>query len=160
MLCEQCGELIMGYGVKYCSRSCSATARNLTRSRPCLRCGGRIVNSRRRSKYCTNQCYVEWRYESKVAAWMDDPTLGGNWWGVNGFVRRWLGEQHGECCWECGWSIVNVVTGRVPVQVDHVDGNPYNHACDNLRLLCPNCHSLTPTFGNLNNGSGRVERRR
>jgi len=34
----------------------------------------------------------------------------------------------------------------IPLELDHIDGNHQNNALDNLRLLCPNCHSLTPTF--------------
>ncbi len=34
----------------------------------------------------------------------------------------------------------------VPLELDHIDGNHQNNTLDNLRLLCPNCHALTPTF--------------
>jgi hypothetical protein len=34
----------------------------------------------------------------------------------------------------------------IPLELDHIDGNHQNNTLDNLRLLCPNCHSLTPTF--------------
>ncbi len=30
---------------------------------------------------------------------------------------------------------------------DHIDGNRSNNREENLRWLCPNCHSQTPTFG-------------
>ncbi len=32
------------------------------------------------------------------------------------------------------------------MQLDHIDGNTYNHRIDNLRMICPNCHSQTETF--------------
>jgi 5-methylcytosine-specific restriction endonuclease McrA len=34
----------------------------------------------------------------------------------------------------------------LPLELHHVDGNRHNHAIENLMLLCPNCHSQTPTF--------------
>lgn len=35
---------------------------------------------------------------------------------------------------------------KLTLQVDHIDGNRWNHFPENLRFLCPNCHSQTPTF--------------
>ena len=32
------------------------------------------------------------------------------------------------------------------LQVDHIDGDLNNNVAENLRLLCPNCHSQCPTF--------------
>ncbi|MBV8433508.1 MAG: HNH endonuclease [Candidatus Eremiobacteraeota bacterium] len=31
------------------------------------------------------------------------------------------------------------------VQIDHVNGNRADHRLENLRMLCPNCHSQTET---------------
>jgi hypothetical protein len=49
------------------------------------------------------------------------------------------------CCVECGllplWNEKKLV-----LQVDHINGIPYDHRPENLRFLCPNCHSQTPTF--------------
>lgn len=33
------------------------------------------------------------------------------------------------------------------LHLDHIDGDRTNNSADNLRLLCPNCHSQTPTWG-------------
>ena len=36
------------------------------------------------------------------------------------------------------------------LQLDHINGDGTNHSPENLRLLCPNCHSQTSTFGGRN----------
>jgi len=37
---------------------------------------------------------------------------------------------------------------KLVLQIDHINGDPLDNQVDNLRFLCPNCHSQTPTFGN------------
>lgn len=34
----------------------------------------------------------------------------------------------------------------IAFELHHIDGNRHNHSLDNLKLLCPNCHSQTDTF--------------
>lgn len=36
---------------------------------------------------------------------------------------------------------------NITLQLDHIDGNRKNNNLENLRFLCPNCHSQTPTWG-------------
>lgn len=47
-------------------------------------------------------------------------------------------------CEECGWSKMST-DGRIPVELDHINGDRHDNRIENLRILCPNCHSLKPT---------------
>ena len=56
-------------------------------------------------------------------------------------------------CEMCGWA-ERSEDGRIPVELDHVNGDHYDNRIENLRILCPNCHSLQPTH------RGRNQKRR
>jgi len=48
-------------------------------------------------------------------------------------------------CSECG--VGDTWFGKpLVLQLDHINGVHNDHRRENLRLLCPNCHSQTPTF--------------
>ncbi len=47
-------------------------------------------------------------------------------------------------CEECGWA-KHSIDGRLPLELDHINGDRHDNRLENLRVLCPNCHSLKPT---------------
>ena len=63
---------------------------------------------------------------------------------------------NGYACNVCSISEWN--NKPIVLELDHIDGNNRNNLPTNLRLLCPNCHSQTPTFRgrNINNGLVKV----
>lgn len=59
--------------------------------------------------------------------------------------KRLLKEEVFENkCVSCGITEWN--NKPICLQLDHIDGNRYNHKLENLRILCPNCHSQTDTY--------------
>lgn len=52
-------------------------------------------------------------------------------------------------CELCGWA-ERAPDGRIPVELDHRNGDRNDNRLENLRILCPNCHSLQPTHRGLN----------
>lgn len=74
------------------------------------------------------------------------------------FVKRYLIDTRGDACESCGFDGKRE-DGASIIQMDHIDGNSTNNLIENLRLLCPNCHAMTPTYGSRNRGSGRAHRR-
>jgi 5-methylcytosine-specific restriction endonuclease McrA len=47
-------------------------------------------------------------------------------------------------CEKCGIEEWNELP--LAFELNHIDGNKFNHRLDNLEILCPNCHSQTSTF--------------
>lgn len=56
-----------------------------------------------------------------------------------------------EKCYGHGCPVADTWNDRpIVLQLDHIDGDRWNDAIENLRLLCPNCHSQTPTYSGRN----------
>ena len=53
-------------------------------------------------------------------------------------------------CEECG--LTEWRGKRLSIQIDHVNGVRDDNRLENLRMLCPNCHSQTETFASRNRG--------
>jgi hypothetical protein len=67
------------------------------------------------------------------------------WFQPNKLKKRLVRE--GVLAYECKVCGISEWKGsKLSLELDHIDGNSRDHRLENLRLLCPNCHSQTPTF--------------
>lgn len=134
---------IKDYRQKFCSRSCSATFYNKARGFPrphkkCANCQKEIKRSEHRSKrsYCSNKCQFEHLTIERVNSGRASIKA----------CRRFLKKFQTYECSQChisSWNDKSLV-----LQVDHINGDKHNSLPNNLRWLCPNCHSQTETWGN------------
>lgn len=151
----------------YCSHSCAATVTNLQfgrrvwirLERNCASCGKKTSNP----KFCSNQCGQDFNFNTYVDRWKRGEVSGivseNTTPMLSKFIRTYLFKKYNNCCSKCGWAAMNPTTKKIPLEVEHIDGNSENNREENLTLLCPNCHSLTATFRGANKGNGRHYRR-
>ena len=117
----------------------------------CKSCSKEIRDSKRGvnyRKYCNNKCQGDYNYQSYIKEWLEKRCDGGRGTTqISQHIRRWLHERADNKCERCGWAEWNKFTHKVPLQINHIDGDALNNKPENLELICPNCHALTETYG-------------
>ena len=144
--CIVCDTVIKNKNKKFCSKECYKI-----HSKPefdnCIQCNT-ILFGNKRKRFCNQTCFADYnrniKIENNTACFYS--------------IKVHLIKTYGEKCSECGWDKKNEYTNKVPIEMDHIDGNSENNNLINLRLLCPNCHSLTKTYKGANKGNGRFSR--
>ena len=120
----------------------------------CLFCGVVFIykDTQKQGKYCTNSCQQNFLKQKRIQEWLKNGKLPGR-----KTLKEYLIAASGYECSCCGIS--EWQNNPLTLEIDHIDGNPYNNLVENLRLICPNCHSQTETYKNKNKGKGRLKRR-
>lgn len=127
----------------------------------CKNCG---KENPKTSNFCSGKCLTEFKTKNKIELWKNKK-ISGNYKGkkslcLSSFVRRYIFEKNKNKCERCGWSEKNEFSKKIPLTIHHKNNNPEDSFENNLELLCPNCHSLTNSYGALNKGQGRKNRYR
>lgn len=123
----------------------------------CLNCGKQL-DKRKKQKFCSNQCQSDYKHKVYIEDWKNGIQDGmSGKYGLSQHIKKYLFEKYKNKCQICEWGEINKKTGKIPLEVHHIDGDYTNNKEENLQLLCPNCHSLTETYKN-SNGRGRKGR--
>lgn len=72
--------------------------------------------------------------------------------------RLFAAKLRPEHCEQCSWA-ERTHDGYLPLELDHINGDRHDNRLENLRILCPNCHSLTANHRG-RSGKGKSKRAR
>lgn len=127
----------------------------------CLNCGTEFENRKNSTnKFCSNKCQREYQYKQYIERWKngEENGLSGEY-SISKNIKHYLLEKYNYKCEICGWGETNSFTNTIPLEIHHIDGDYRNNKEENLKVLCPNCHSLTETHKS-HNKEGRIGRRK
>lgn len=120
--------------------------------KPVNRCNNCSKRLRNENDFCS-KC----NKEDKISRWLAGD-ISATWVSTSrepkDFVKKYLLETRGDKCEECGFDRKRP-NGTSKIQMDHIDGDYTNNEITNLKLLCPNCHDDTETYGSKNKNGGR-----
>lgn len=163
-LCQcECGnqkEIQTGNLTAGLTRSCGClTQKNPQKEIYCLNCGEKL--NKNQQKYCSAKCQASFErkiYVDKVnAGLIDGLKKTGTTTKVSDNIRSYLFEKYDNKCQLCGWGVIHPITGKIPLEIHHIDGDKTNNKEENLQLLCPNCHALTVNYKYLNSKKYKEE---
>lgn len=124
----------------------------------CRNCNKEIKN---KNKYCSVKCQKEYEYMNFIKKWKEGENSGMRGeYQLSMHIKTYLLEKYNNQCARCGWGETNQYTGKIPLEIEHIDGNYKNNKEENLIVLCPNCHSLTSTYKGANYNHGRKTRKK
>ena len=147
----QTGNLTRG-ATKSCGCSQNPSGKIRKKEKYCLNCGKELHKGQ--YKYCSSLCQQEYQRKEYIKKVNNGEESGlkksGNATKISDSIRTYLFKKYNNKCQKCGWGEINPTTGKCPLEIHHKDGDRTHNDLNNLELLCPNCHSLTPNYKYLN----------
>lgn len=119
----------------------------------CEHCSEAIPFDKKRSRFCNHSCAA--RFLNPLSKKVKTEKANGKFTSFESLVcvgtkKKRLIQERGHKCESC---LLDTWLGQqIRLTLDHTDGNSDNNSRENLKLLCWNCHSMTPTFGAKNKG--------
>jgi len=114
----------------------------------CLNCFNCLQNKSSQTNYFSLQCTAQHQQKICIKMWLSGDIsgciLGGTL--ISYHIRNYLLAEAKYQCSEGKWSEVNLFTNKIPLEINHIDGNFLNNSPDNLEFFCPNCHALKHTY--------------
>ena len=163
IICENCkNEFTVGKtkkeeGRKFCSISCSNSGvdrwkgKRIAKKKTCKNCSKELD---KRTVFCNNECYRDHHNKLQLEKIKNGELKDTN----RSTIKRLLILDRGHECEVCKNTEWN--GKKIPITLDHIDGNSKNNLESNFRLICPNCDAQLPTYKGGNKGNGRKYRRK
>lgn len=106
--------------------------------------------------FCNNDCLAKNNFMNSFLDWYYSETYINKY--KNPLIKQFVITMRGYQCSRCHISEYN---GKpLTLHLEHIDGDATNNTKENVCLLCPNCHALTPTYKGKNIGNGKREWRK
>lgn len=106
-------------------------------------------------EYCSSLCHKDSQYQKYIDDWKNNLVTGIKGNSTSSYIKKYMLIKTENKCQECGWNKLNIYTNKIPLELEHIDGDHSNNKESNLKILCPNCHSLTSTYKGANKNSSR-----
>lgn len=102
--------------------------------------GGNFINMKRKLQLlnidCSHWTGMAWNKNQQLKDWSKYTRA------VN--AKNHLIKKRGHKCEQC--NNTDWLNNPIPLEIEHIDGDRSNNDYLNLKLLCCNCHALTPTW--------------